>query len=36
MLGDIYSRNSDFSINLADFNARWNNFWVGDTRTSKS
>ena len=35
MLGDIHPFNPDFSIILGDFHARWNNWWVGDTQTSK-
>ena len=35
MLGDIHSFNPDFSIILGDFNARSNNWWVGDTQTSE-
>ena len=35
MLGNIHSFNSDFSIILGDFNARLNNWWVGDTQASE-
>ena len=35
MVGDIHSFNPDFSIILSDFNARLNNWWVGDTQTSE-
>ena len=35
MVGDIHSFNPDFSITLSDFNARLNNWWVGDTQTSE-
>ena len=35
MLGHIHSFNPDFSITLGDFNARSNDMWVGDTKTSR-
>ena len=35
MVGDIHSFNPDFSIILCDFNARLNNWWVGDTQISE-
>ena len=35
MLSDINSSNPHFSIILGDFNARSNNWWQGDTQTSK-
>ena len=35
MLSDINFSNSHFSIILGDFNARSNNWWQGDTQTSK-
>ena len=35
MLGDIHSFNPDFFIILGDFNARFNNWWVGDIQTSE-
>ena len=35
ILGDIHSFNPDFSIILGNFNARLNNWWRGDTKTSE-
>ena len=36
MFDDIHTFNPDFSIILGDFNARSNNWWVGNTQTSES